>query len=482
MNYFPSKLSRRHFLDFNLAGLGGAALLDLLQANSTRGETTTRDPRLAAQPRTMAPKAKRVIHICLIGGLSHVDSFDYKPALNQLHGKVLPNFVQPDTFFGSAGLLRKHEWTFRQRGQSGLWISDLFPHLATCADDLTVINSMYSESGNHTPAMFLQNSGFQSNGFPSVGSWLSYGLGNETADLPTFVVLPDSRSLPNSGAANWSSGFLPARHQGAVFRNGKQPIRNLFANTAISRIAENDARALLRRINEKQLTDRNDDILQARIRAYELAARMQTSVPEVVDFTAETKSTIASYGMEASATADCGRRCLLARRLLERGVRFVQLYSGGAFGGSPRHGWDGHENNYVNHAREAMRIDQPVAALLKDLKQRGLLHDTLILFTSEFGRTPFAHAPRGVMALGRDHNPRGFTSWLAGAGLRTGMSFGATDEVGWKSVVNPVSWPDFHATVLHLMGLDHERLTYYHNGIERRLTNVHGSVISELFT
>ncbi|MBN81606.1 MAG: hypothetical protein CMJ70_15850 [Planctomycetaceae bacterium] len=482
MNYLSSKLSRRHFLDFNLSGLGGAALADLLQTNSVKGETTTRDPRLATPSQAMAPKAKRVIHICLIGGLSHVDSFDYKPALNQLHEKPLPKFVQPDTFFGSAGLLRKHEWTFRQRGQSGLWISDLFPHLATCADDLTIINSMYSDSGNHTPAMFLQNSGFQSNGFPSLGSWLSYGLGNETDDLPTFVVLPDSRSLPNSGAANWSSGFLPARHQGAVFRNGKQPIRNLFANTTISQPAEIDARSLLKRINEKQLTSRNDDILQARIRAYELAARMQTSVPEVVTFAAETRSTIASYGMEDSATADCGRRCLLARRLLERGVRFVQIYSGGAFGGSPRHGWDGHENNYVNHAREAMRIDQPVAALLKDLKQRGLLSDTLILFTSEFGRTPFAHAPRGVMALGRDHNPRGFTSWLAGAGLRTGISYGATDEVGWKSVDKPVSWPDFHATVLQLMGLDHERLTYYHNGIERRLTNVHGSVISELFT
>ena len=482
MNNLPCKLSRRHFLDFNLSGLGGAAFVDLLQTNSARGETTTRDPRLATPIQAMAPKAKRVIHICLIGGLSHVDSFDYKPALNQLHEKPLPKFVQPDTFFGSAGLLRKHEWTFRQRGQSGLWISDLFPHLATCADDLTIINSMYSDSGNHTPAMFLQNSGFQSNGFPSLGSWLSYGLGNETDDLPTFVVLPDSRSLPNSGAANWSSGFLPARHQGAVFRNGKQPIRNLFANTTISQPAEIDARSLLKRINEKQLTSRNDDILQARIRAYELAARMQTSVPEVVTFAAETRSTIASYGMEDSATADCGRRCLLARRLLERGVRFVQIYSGGAFGGSPRHGWDGHENNYVNHAREAMRIDQPVAALLKDLKQRGLLSDTLILFTSEFGRTPFAHAPRGVMALGRDHNPRGFTSWLAGAGLRTGISYGATDEVGWKSVDKPVSWPDFHATVLQLMGLDHERLTYYHNGIERRLTNVHGSVISELFT
>ena len=480
MNDSRNRLSRRHFLEFNLSGVGSAALIAMLGARSARATGPTDKSRPAIKTHPIDPKAKRVVHICLIGGLSHVDSFDYKPKLDQLHGKVLPNFVNPDTFFGSAGRLRKHEWTFRQRGQSGLWISDLFPHLSSCADDLTVVNSMFSDSGNHTPAMFLQNSGFQSNGFPSLGSWLSYGLGNESDELPTFVVLPDSRSLPNSGAANWSSGFLPARHQGAVFRNGKHPIRNLFANNTVSRSAENDARSLLNLINDKQLTDRNDDILRARIRAYELAARMQTSVPEVVDFASESKATIASYGIEDTRTADCGRRCLLARRLLERGVRFVQIYSGGAFGGSPRHGWDGHENNYVNHAREATRIDQPVAALLKDLKQRGLLHDTLILFTSEFGRTPFAHAPRGVMALGRDHNPRGFTVWLAGGGLRTGLSFGATDEVGWKSVVNPVSWPDFHATVLKLLGLEHERLTYYHNGIERRLTNVHGSVITEI--
>ena len=480
MNSCSNRSSRRRFLEFNMGGLGAAALISLLRADSPRTEQTTGRNSFRGGFPNLPPKVNRVVHICLIGGLSHVDSFDYKPQLNQLNGKALPDFVRPDTFFGSAGLLRKHEWKFRKRGQSGLWVSGLFPHLAALADELTVVNSMVSESGNHTPAMFLQNSGFQSNGFPSLGSWLSYGLGNETDALPTFVVLPDARSLPNSGAANWSSGFLPAQHQGAVFRSGDQPIRDLFAKQKISRIAENDARALLRHLNQKQLANRDNDLLRARVRAYELAAHMQSSVPEAVDFADESASTKTSYGIDRKATADCGRRCLLARRLLERGVRFVQIYSGGAFGGTPRHGWDGHENNRVNHAREALRIDQPIAALLKDLKQRGLLDDTLLLFTSEFGRTPFAHAPRGVMALGRDHNPKGFTVWLAGGGLQKGMSFGATDEVGWKSVVDPVSWPDFHATVLYLLGIQHTRLTFYHNGIERRLTNVHGSVINKI--
>lgn len=467
--------SRRDFLEFSVGGLAAAACMSLLGARSARASHN--QPPLPH----FAPKAKRAVHICLIGGLSHVDSFDYKPALERFHGKKAPDTVKPDAFFGKAGLMRKSEYEFRKRGDSGLWISDLFPHLASMADELTVINSMVSETANHTPAMFLQNSGFQSNGFPSLGSWLSYGLGNESDSLPTFVVLPDARSLPNSGAANWTSGFLPARHQGALFRGGKQPIRNLFARERISPEAEADARSLLRRMNEKHSARRpDDDLLRARLQAYEISARMQTSVPEVIDFTAETKSTKLLYGLDRMETADAGRRCLLTRRLLERGVRFVQIFSGGAFGGKPRHGWDGHENNRVNHSREAKMIDQPVAALMQDLKQRGMLDDTLILFTSEFGRTPFTQAPAAVLGLGRDHNPEGFSVWMAGGGLKKGFSFGATDDVGWKAVANPVSWPDFHATVLHLLGINHEKLKYYHNGIERRLTNVHGTVISDL--
>ena len=462
---------RRSFLDFCATGLGAAALSSLL-AKDSPGE-----PQVGAE----LPKAKRAIHICLIGGFSQVDTFDYKPELEKLHNKPMPDFVKPDTFFGSQGLMRKNEWQFRQHGESGLWVSDLFPQLATVADELTMIHSMHSETANHTPAMFLQNSGFQANGFPSLGSWLSYGLGNETDTLPTFVVLPDSRSLPNSGAANWTSGFLPAEHQGIVFKSDQQPIRNLFAEQPLPADKERAALQLLERINRKHQRQRADsDLLSARVESYKLAAKMQTSVPEAVDFADETDATRHLYGLDQAETSDCGKRCLLARRLLERGVRFVQLYSGGAFGGTPRHGWDGHENNRRNHTREAKMIDQPVTALLRDLRQRGMLDDTLVLFTSEFGRTPFTQAPVGKLGEGRDHNPNGFTVWLAGGGLKKGFAFGKTDEVGWRATENRVTWPDFHGTVLHLLGIDHRELTFYHNGIQRRLTNVHGSIIQDI--
>lgn len=464
--------SRRQFFDFATGGLGTAALVHLLgsetRAAGQGGGVSAHHP----------PRARRAIHICLMGGLSQVDSFDYKPVLARFHGKAPPDSVKPDTFFGSAGMMRAHEWEFRQRGQSGLWISELFPHLASVADELTVVRSMRSESANHTPASFLQNTGFPMNGFPSLGSWLSYGLGSETEALPTFIVLPDARSLPNNGASNWSGGFLPAEHQGALFRSGAQPVRHLFADPHGTAEAERDARALLQTLNRRHAAARPEaDLLTARLKAYEVAARMQVSVPEAIDFDQEPAHIRSMYGVDRKATADAGRRCLLARRLLERGVRFVQLYSGGAFGGKPRHGWDGHENNRINHAREAALIDQPVAALIKDLKQRGMLEDTLLLFTSEFGRTPFTQAPAGQLGLGRDHNPEGFSVWMAGGGLRRGMAYGATDEVGWRAVDQPVTWPDFHATVLHVLGIDHERLTFYHNGIERRLTNVHGHVM-----
>lgn len=467
-------LDRRGFLDFSVTGLGGAALFSLLdQKQPAWAEAAQISPHPIA-------KAKRAIHICLVGGFSQVDSFDYKPELEKLHGKALPGDAKPETFFGGVGLLRKSEWKFRKRGESGLWVSDLFPHLAGVADELTVIRSMVADTANHMPAMFQENSGFQANGFPSLGSWLSYGLGNESESLPTFVVLPDARSLPNGGASNWSSGFLPARHQGALFGSGTRPIRNLFADKKIPQKAEADALELLDDLNWSHLARRGEnDLLKARIKAYELAAKMQVSVPEAVDFADESVSLKQAYGLEQKETADCGRRCLLARRLLERGVRFVQLFSGGAFGGKPRHGWDGHENNFQNHQREAKLIDQPIAALLADLKQRGMLDDTLILCTSEFGRTPFTQS-NGTLGLGRDHNPEGFTTWLAGAGLKKGIAYGETDEVGWRAVENPVTWPDFHATVLHLLGINHEALTYYHNGIDRRLTNVHGQILKGL--
>ena len=463
---------RRDFLDFSLGGLAAAALHGLLNR-------TARGTPAAGGPTTRpVARAKRAIHICLVGGLSQVDSFDHKPELDRLHGKPLPGKEKPQVFFNSVGLLRRSEWAFRQRGESGLWISDLFPHLATVADELTVIRSMVADTPNHMPAMFQENTGFQANGFPSLGSWLSYGLGNDTENLPTFAVLPDSRSLPNGDSSNWSSGFLPARHQGTLLGGGPQPVRDLFAPTPSEPAREKEALGVLEAINRSHLQARGDNgLLAARLRSYELAARMQASLPEVTRFTEETEETHQLYGLGHPETADCGRRCLLARRLLERGVRFVQVYSGGAFGGTPRHGWDGHEDNHQNHSAEARLIDQPVAGLIKDLRRRGLLDDTLVLFTSEFGRTPFTQSGAGTLGLGRDHNATGFSVWLAGAGLRRGHAHGETDPLGWKAVSDPVTWPDFHATVLHLLGIDHRALTFYHNGIERRLTNVHGEVV-----
>jgi hypothetical protein len=357
----------------------------------------------------------------------------------------------------------------------------MFPRIAAMADDLTVIRSMVSDSANHTPALFFSNSGFQFNGFPSMGSWLSYGLGNETDTLPTYVVLPDGRGGPNGGSSNWTSGFLPAQHQGVPFRGGSQPVRDLFPARPVSKESDADVRAFLRAVNEKHIERIGGDRrLAARIRSYELAARMQLSVPEVSQLTAEPSHIQAMYGIDNKTTADCAARCLLARRLLERGVRFVQIFSGGPIGGSPRASWDAHENVKENHTAEAARIDQPVAALLKDLKDRGMLDDTLVLFTTEFGRTPFTQSAADRVGTGRDHNRYGFSVWMAGAGLKPGIAHGATDEVGWKVAEAPVTWHDFHATLLHLFGIDHERLTFYHNGIRRRLTNVHGTCVKNI--
>jgi len=470
------RIDRRGFLDFSVGGLGATAFLGLLNTESADAAATTH-----AAPLQQMRRAKRAIHICLIGGLSQVDSFDYKPELDRLHGKPFPLEEKPSAFNGGVGKMRKSEWAFHRRGESGLWISDLFPNLAQLADELTVIRSMVAETSNHMPAIFQELSGFRSNGFPSLGSWLSYGLGNESDSLPTFVALPDARSLPNGGASNWSNGFLPARHQGSMFGSGDQPVRHLFSKQKIAPRAEKSGLAALAAINQNHLEQRSDnDLLRARIRAYDLAARMQTSIPEVIRFDDEHAAIASLYGLDKKETADAARRCLLARRLLERGVRYVQIFAGGALGGSPRHSWDGHERNKENHAREALKVDQPIAALLRDLKQRGMLEDTLVLCTSEFGRTPFTQSPSNVLSLGRDHNPTGFSVWMAGAGLKKGFAYGETDVVGWRSTVNPVTWPDFHATVLHLLGLDHTALTYYHNGIERRLTNVHGEVVAEL--
>lgn len=478
---FDGPVDRRELFSWTRNGLGTAALFGLLDRDGVLRADSV--PSEAADPPPHhPPKATRAIHICLTGGLSQVDSFDYRPALEKLHGRSLNSDEKPDVFFGKVGLLRRSDWKFRPRGNCGLLISDLFPHIAEVADELTVIRSMYAETSNHTPATFQENTGFRLNGFPVLGSWLSFGMGCETDNLPAFVVIPDPRGLPAGGSINWTNGFLPARHQGVVVRSQGTPIDDLFPAVPREAQTESASRELLARLNRKHLEARGtSDVLSARIRSYELAAKMQLAVPEVSAIDSETQATQQSYGLDQEQTAEFGRSCLLTRRLLERGVRFVQLFAGGAFG-SPRINWDGHEDMVKNHGREAGRIDQPVAALLRDLRQRGMLDDTLVLFTSEFGRTPFTQSASDQVGTGRDHNQTGFSVWMAGAGLQHGVAYGATDEVGWKAVENRVHWHDFHATVLHLLGIDHERLTYYHNGIQRRLTNVHGEILSEILT
>jgi hypothetical protein len=471
-------LDRRGWFSWAAHGLGGAALASLLLRDGLAVGAPV--PAEAADPPPHhKAKARRVVHLCLCGGLSQVDSFDHKPELTRLHGKPLPGSEKPDTFFGQIGLLRRSDWEFRRRGDSGLWVSDLFPHLAEVADELTVIRSMVADSANHTPATFQQNTGFRLNGFPVLGSWLSYGLGSETDELPAYVVLPDPRGLPAGGTINWSNGFLPARHQGVAFKSRGPAVDDLFPARAVAPEAERDSQELLRALNRKHEQGRDADALSARVRSYELAARMQLAVPKVTDLSREPLAVRELYGLDRAETADLGGSCLLARRLLEQGVRFVQVFSGGSFG-SPRINWDGHEDVKANHGQEALRLDRPAAALLSDLRQRGMLDDTLVQFTTEFGRTPFAQSAADQVGTGRDHNSHGFSVWMAGAGLKHGVAHGATDDVGWKAVEKPVRWHDFHATVLHLLGIDHERLTFYHNGIKRRLTNVHGDVVRDL--
>ena len=480
MKHQQSNYSRRELFNWGIHGLGATALTSLLCQDGMANYSADQDEKKTSFPNFPA-KAKRAIHICLIGGLSHVDSFDHKPELTKFHGKSLKTDEQPDIFFGQVGLLRKEDWKFKPRGKSGQMISDMFPHIAEMGDDLTILKSMVSQSANHTPGLFVANSGFEFNGYPSMGSWIAYGLGSETEELPAYVVLNDQRGAPNTGASTWSSAFLPASNQGVVLQNGERPVRDLFPARKMDGATDKATRSFINQINQLHLDRNGDDaILSARLRSYQLAARMQMSIPEVADINRESQKTQDDYGVHDKKTSDMGRRCLLGRRLLEKGVRFVQLFSGGPIAGSPRASWDAHENVKDNHTMEAGRIDKPVAALLKDLKQRGMLKDTLVLFTTEFGRTPFAQSAKDKVGPGRDHNRYAFSCWMAGAGLKPGMSVGSSDELGWKATERPIPWHDFHATVLHLFGIDHEKLTYYHNGIQRRLTNVHGEIVREI--
>lgn len=455
-------LSRRQFLARSGSGLGSVALVQMLDGGR----------RLAPIPR-----AKRVVQLFMSGAASQVDTFDYKPELIRRHGEKFDPGSKVELFQSSPGALMKSPWRWRQHGECGKWISDLVPHLAACADDIAFLHGMVSTSNVHGPATFLQSTGFVRPGFPSMGAWISYGLGSLNDDLPAFVVLPDARGFAPGGPRNWSAGFLPTQHQATMIRPDRaEPIFDLFPpESFVTEASERDGRALLDRLNGlHRQTRRGDPRLQARIATYELAARLQQSAPEVLDISGETDEVRELYGTERAPTKDFGRRCLVARRLLERGVRFVQIWSG-ADNGHPRRNWDSHEDLAFDHKNMAAEMDRPSAALLIDLKRRGLLDDTVILWTTEFGRMPCSQGSKG-----RDHNPFGFTNWLAGGGIRGGVSYGATDEWSFRAVENQTQCYDVHATILHLLGIDHQQLTFRHNGIDRRLTDVAGRVIPEI--
>ncbi len=463
-------MSRRHFLWKNGVGLGGLALTCMLQEEAAANEN-----RSITQGIHFPARAKRVVQIFCMGGMSQIDTFDHKPALEKFHGKKLQGRGELRGFFGQAGLIMKSPFQFKRYGKSGSWVSSILPNLATCVDECCFLHSMVAKSNNHTPATFQMNTGFTLNGFPCMGSWLSYGLGTENNNLPSFVTLPDPRGLPAGGSINWAAGFLPAAHQGVAFNtSGSELVRDLRTPSGVSAAKRTAGLDFLENMNRRFLEENpGNSELAARLRSYELAGAMQLSIPEAQDFSKESDEIKKLYGIENTASEGIGRNCLIARRLLERGVRFVQIINGGAFG-SPRINWDAHESVVKNHTKMAASMDQPFAGLIKDLNQRGMLDDTLVLLTTEFGRGP---ATQGVNRPGRDHHPDAFTFFMAGAGLKKGFHYGESDDIGFAIADKPTTIHDFHATVLHLMGIDHKKLTYYHNGIQRRLTDVHGHVI-----
>lgn len=475
--------TRREFLWSAGGGLGGVALAAMLASDRLLGgdANVSRNP-LANKPGHIAAKATNVIQIFCPGGLSHVDTWDYKPELERQHGQPFDAELGKQTFAGIGGNYAKSFWKFRQHGDCGRWLSDLFPRLASHVDDMAFIYSMQSKSALHGPAMFMANSGFIRPGFPSMGAWVTYGLGSESDNLPAYVVLPDPRGLPPGGLANWGAGFLPAVHQGTVIETSasRPPIADLFppADRAFSPESEREGREFLRLLNANHAESRGDSLLDARIAAYELAAKLQLSAPEAVDVASESAATLKPYELDDPDVGPFGRQCLLARRLVERGVRFVQIFCGAENTSSKkiRPNWDSHEDIVRDHGYWGRVLDTGASALLADLKQRGLLESTLIICTSEFGRQPFMQGAQ----KGRDHNPGVFTAWMAGGGIRGGTSHGTSDSLGFKAGEHPSYSYDLHATALHLLGLDHERLSFYHNGIQRRLTDVHGEVLREI--
>ncbi|MDE0105600.1 MAG: DUF1501 domain-containing protein [Bryobacterales bacterium] len=466
--------TRRRLLQTWGGGLGWIALAHLLRRDSgaSGGESEGLHHRA---------KAKRVVQLFMSGAASQCDMFDYKPLLIERRGQPFDPGGKVELFQSSPGPVMPSPWDWTRHGESGKWMSSLVPHLAGCVDRMAFFPSMVSKSNVHGPATFMQNTGFTVPGFPSMGAWISYGLGSLTDQLPSFVVLPDARGFGPNGPSNHSAGFLPAQHQGTMIRAGREnPIHDLFPPPSADFVTPESEKAgleALERFNRVHLAARpNDSRLEARIEAYEMAARLQATAPEVLDVSGESRATRQLYGLDDPITADFGLRCLTARRLLERGVRFVQVWSG-ADNGFPRRNWDSHEDLLTDHGMMGRSMDRPAAALIRDLEAVGLLEDTVVYWTTEFGRMPCSQGARG-----RDHNPFTFTSWLAGGGVDGGTVYGASDEWSYKAMDHPIYSYDLHATVLHLLGIDHTRLTYRHNGIDRRLTDVHGHVITEVIS
>jgi hypothetical protein len=461
----PGPLSRRDMLARCANGFGAVALAALLGDRGFAGEPAADRNPLAPRPPHFPAKARSVLFLFMDGGPSQVDTFDPKPRLAREHGQPIRAKVEP-TQFNDVGKVLGSPWKFKQHGHSGTWVSDLFPHVAGCADELAVVRSVVSNFSEHTNANFFLHSGHGQQGRPSMGAWVTYGLGSACQNLPGFVVL-GSGMIPPGGLDCFNNGFLPATFQGSLFQRGPQPVADL--RPAGSARARAGRRALLRKLDQAALDrDGPDDKLEAAIANYELAFRMQSAVPELTELAGETAATRKLYGLDDPATETYGRQCLLARRLVERDVRFVELLCPHV--GHDR--WDQHSNLKAGHEANARAVDKPIAGLLKDLRSRGLLDSTLVIWGGEFGRTPMAQGSDG-----RDHNPFGFTVWLAGGGVKGGTTYGATDDYGYHAVENKVEIYDLHATMLHLLGMDHKRLTYRFGGRDMRLTDVHGEVV-----
>ena len=462
--------TRREFFSSAGSGLAGLALSAML-GEEARAAGKTRDPMEPRQPHHK-PTAKSVIFLFMEGGPSHIDLFDPKPKLNELHGQPLPaSFGKLITAMGTANnSLMGSPRTWKQYGQSGLWVSDWYPHVAQHVDDLAVIRSCWADGLNHVGSVCQMNTGSILAGRPSLGAWVTYGLGSGNRNLPTFTVLVD-QGLPLGGSKTWSGGFLPAAYQGTLLRQGENPILHLLPPDGVTKEQQRSKLDFLNELNSMHAATREDDSeLDARIRSYELAYQMQAAGPDAVDLSKETAATKALYGMDDPVTEVFGRNCLLARRLVERGVRFVELYCGSGSG------WDAHANIEGNHGKWCRVSDKPVAGLIADLKSRGLLKDTLVVWGGEFGRTPFNEKGNG-----RDHNPWGFTMFMTGGGVKGGQTIGTTDEIGLRAVENPLHVHDIHANILHALGLDHHKVTFQHNGRAERPTVTGGKICPQLF-